>query len=362
MRERWSAALLTLPLAGAVGMVAAQNAAPPVQNAVQQSRAATSIARDVAVVGGTVEPSWIAWRVPMVPGERDICSTWMDDGRHSRGAVLEGASSGEPPTFDPPARSVALEAATELVVLVRTVGGQAERLRTVTADCPLDAGGRRLTWLTGVTPAASISYLRTLTTPAPADTAARHRLAEAAVGAAALHHDAAALVLLSELLGQTRDTRLRDLAAHWLARARGAEGFERLRDALRTTADPAFRRTLAGAMTQTREPETPAALLALARSDADERVRAEALAGYAQLGAGPVVSDVLAILERDPSAQVRSRGIAGLQRRPARDAVPPLLALVRTTPDLELRKELVRSLSRSDDPRAVALMEELVTR
>lgn len=362
MTRKFFAALTTF-LAVPSGLAGVQSTVPPVQNAVQETRAATTLSRDVSSLGGGVEPAWVGWRVPMVTGDRDLCSTRSDDTRYSRGAILEDSSTaGQPRGFGPPPRPVALEAGSELVVLVRTVAGAVERVRTVTGDCPLDAGGRRLTWLTGVTPAASVSYLRTLTTLTSIDTAARYHIAEAALGAIALHQDASGYTTLTETLGRQDDGRLRDLAAQWLARARGAEGFAYLTGALRTATDPALRRTLALAIGQTRESGTPAALLALARTDTDDKVRAEALAWYAQLGSGSVVTDVLGIIERDTNTQVRSRGIAGLLRRPSRDALPTLLSLARTTTDLELRKELVRSLGRSDDPRAIALMEELVKR
>src|SRR5688500_11329184 len=115
---------MTTLLALSAGLADAQSTVPPVQNAVQETRAATTLPRAVSSLGGGVEPAWVGWRVPMVVGERDLCSTWTDDTRYSRGTTLEGSSStGQPPTFAPPARPVPLEAGSELVVLVRTVAG-----------------------------------------------------------------------------------------------------------------------------------------------------------------------------------------------------------------------------------------------
>jgi hypothetical protein len=343
--------------------VVAQIPRPPVQNAVEATRPVTSLDRDVAAIGDVADPAWIGWAVPMVPGERELCSNWSDSQRVSRGAVLETEPGGPtPPTFVRPEGPLALEEGTGLVILLRVMDHRVERIRMTGNNCPLDAGGRPLTWLTGVQPSASLAYLQTLTTITAAEMEARRRLAESAIGAIALHRDPGADAVLTGIAGSSEHTRLRDVATQWLARARGASGFAYITAALGTVRDAGHRRSLAGALGQTREPGTAAALLALARSDEDPRARAEALYGYALIGPESYVTDVIAIMAADTRVEVRSRGIAGLLRRSSRQTVPALIELARSTSDLSLRKELVRSLGTTDDARARAYIEELVMR
>src|SRR6187431_2620923 len=108
-----------------LAMVFASAAAqtPVVQRATVETRASTSIAREVLGTGGA-NPTWLAWRVPMVPGDRDVCSTWRDDQSFVRGTTLEPSTSIDRPTFTAPAGStVALEGGTTLIVLVRVIDG-----------------------------------------------------------------------------------------------------------------------------------------------------------------------------------------------------------------------------------------------
>ena len=58
-----------------------------------------------------------------------------------------------------------------MVVLFRVVSRQVERVRVFSEDCALDAGGREVTWLTGVRPAESVALLESLVAAQPERTA-----------------------------------------------------------------------------------------------------------------------------------------------------------------------------------------------
>jgi len=295
----------------------------------------------------------------MVAGDRDLCSTWISDGQAIRTATLEERTTNRP-AVPPVGGPIALEAGTRLVVLARVVNGKLERLRSISGDCPIDAGGRHVTWLTGVTPASSLEYLRTLAVVTLQDPAAVRRLSDAAVTAIALHEDPGAGLILVQLASREGDSHTRELALQSLARFRGAFGFDYLARTLKTATEPASRRQLVSALARTREPGTAEALRPLARSDADERVRSEALYAYATLAPSP--AEPTAMVASDKSKDVRSRGISGLLQRSSHDAITPLVSLARTTTDIELKKDIVRGLSRVDDAQAVTFLEELVKR
>src|SRR5580765_5230412 len=158
-----------------VSLLAAQQAPSPVQiqNGKVETRQGAAIDREIAAVSGasSTDPVWVAWRTPMIPGDRDMCSWYTDRLGTVRGSFVDDevrTSNFEvrtAPSITPPTGPVPLEAGTGLVVLARAVGGKVERLRTVSDDCPMDAGGRTVYWLSSVTPAESLRFLNTLTRP-----------------------------------------------------------------------------------------------------------------------------------------------------------------------------------------------------
>ena len=77
---------ITIPLVVSLGAAAVQQA--DVQNARLETRE-TTIERTIATLGGSTDPVWVGWRVPMVSGLRDLCSTWSDGNTTIRSAVLE---------------------------------------------------------------------------------------------------------------------------------------------------------------------------------------------------------------------------------------------------------------------------------
>lgn len=352
-----------------VVFLAALTAAPIAQQQVQNGRVerrqAASIDRELGATS-SAEPVWMAWRVPMVEGRRDLCSWYVDDSIATRGFLVEPAP-GSPgrPQITPPTGAVPIEAGTGLVTLVRVVEGRVERLRTLSDDCPIDAGGRTIYWLDGVAPAESLKFLDGLTratSPAILDRVAgeaRRSIATSAIGAIALHHDPGAETILLRLATGDPDTTLRRQAGTRLA-SRSQRGFDEIRKLIASEQNQSVRRGFVSALGQTRFPATAEALLALARSDADAAVRGDAIYYYAS-AAGPAgVSNVVAVIENDADDRVRTRGVQGIATLPDADRVEPLISLARTSTNAAVRKQAVSSLSHSKDPRAFAFIEGIL--
>jgi HEAT repeat protein len=118
-------------------------------------------------------------------------------------------------------------------------------------------------------------------------------------------------------------------------------------------------RTRGASSCQTRQPSTVEALRALVR-DADPKVRGEAYYWLAQRGGAAVAREVASAVESDTDDGVKRRAVSGIARLPADDAVPLLIQIARTTPNAVIRKEAVSSLSHTNDPRAIAFLEELL--
>jgi hypothetical protein len=359
-------------LAAALGVAGGQAQQPPasvIQNGKVETRTGTSVDREITAVAGP-EPAWLTWRVPMVAGDRELCSSYYYGERsvYSRGYMMDWNPPGRTtigagmPQVAPPAGPVPIEAGTGLLVLVRVVDGNVERVRTLADDCPIDAGGRAVQWLGGITPGESLRFLDGLTRIDRTDRLpyeSRRTMANSAIAAISLHRDAAADGILDRIAGADVDRDLRRQAAGALGSTRGAHGFATLRTLIAAEKDLDQRRSLVSALGLTREPGTVDALRALLR-DADARVRAEAIYWFIQRGGTAVVAETLKVIDTDTDDAVRRRAVTGLSRLPAGDSVPPLLQLARTSTNAVVRKEAVSALSNSKDPRAMAFMEELI--
>lgn len=347
----------------ALGSGAQQAPLPTIQNGRVETRQAASLDREIAAAKtASVEPVWVAWRVPIVDGQRGGCSTYVyvNDYYSIRGDYLEGQQSNSTP-LAPPSGPLSLEAGSGLVMLVRLLDGRVDRLRVVGDDCPLDAGGRPVYWLQGITPAESLKYLETLLKPTDSlNPAQEQRVSESALSAIAMHRDPAADVILDRLATGDSDTNLRRAARSSLGSRRGAHGFETLRKLIDSERLVDIRRQLVSSLGKTRQPGTADALLAIAKKDTDAKTRAEAVYWVPQRGGSRTMPDVTAIIASDPSDEVKQRAMKGLARLPAEEMVPLMLQLARTSTVAIVRKEAVTALGQSRDPRAIAFMEALL--
>jgi hypothetical protein len=375
------AAVVILSLAVVVPVAAGQQSAasaPQIQNGKVERRPGTNIDREIAAASPTsaTEPSWVAWRAPMVEGDRDMCSWYSDRLGTTRGMFIDdgmvyvssaGVANPSPdrPQITAPKGPIPLEAGTNVMVLARLVGGRVERLRTAGDDCPLDAGGRTVYWLDSVTPAESIRFLSALAQAGPTDRSpidADRRVAETAVRAIGYHKDPSADAALDRIAAEHRESSIRRQAASTLTSLRGAHGVATVTRLLTTSKDTDERRALTSALGQSRDASAIPALRNLL-SDADANVRGEAVY-YAILRGGVAVApDLLKAVAADKSDSVRKRSVSAIGRLPGDAGVPQLLQIARAaSTDAVSRKEAVNALSQSKDPRAIAFMEEILKR
>jgi hypothetical protein len=334
---------------------------PIVQNGQLHARAGANVDEAVRAVGVAAEPTWIGWREPMVDGGRRVCSTWSDGDMVVRGIVLEprNAENDNRPQLTAPQGPTSLDAGTGVVMLIRMVDGRVERVRTIGDDCPIDANGKTIEWLT-VTPAESLRFLGALAQPGVSTNDSR-RLAQSAASAIALHRDAGADALLDRMVAADAESD-RDNAWRLIAAYRGRHGYDMLTRAIAAERNPGTRQRLVAALRQTSEPAAQEVLLSLATTDASEHVRSEAVIGYATMAGTKGLPQVVAIATKDTSEEVQRRAVSGIARWPPSTSVPALLSLARTSNAPAVRKEAVSALGRIDDPRALAYLEELVAK
>jgi hypothetical protein len=200
---------------GAVVMAVATAGAqtPQVQNAQVKPQVVTSLARDVAALASQAgaTPRWVAWQVPMIDGERNNCCYYSDDYNTGgiRGCRMEpqtGDGPYKPPQIANPTGPVRLEGGTQVTIFVRLIDKRIERLRALTDDCPVDAGGMELHWLTGVSGADSVAWLKDRAADEKMDVDVKSKISNAAVRAIALHRDPSAVTTLIEFARSTPQT------------------------------------------------------------------------------------------------------------------------------------------------------------
>jgi hypothetical protein len=191
---------------------------------------------------------------------------------------------------------VKLEGGTGLIILVRAVDKHIERLRTLSDDCPMDAGGRTVYWLDGVTGAASVQYLKTLIVPNSLSNNPRRAIGDRALSAIGLHRDPSAADILA--------------------------GFSHTPD--------------------------------------DTRLRGQALVQIGRRGGPKAAAELQSVIDKDPNADVRRSALSGLLKMPNNDGIPILIQLAKTGRDATIRKDAMSRLNGSKDPRAIAFFEEIL--
>jgi HEAT repeat protein len=99
------------------------------------------------------------------------------------------------------------------------------------------------------------------------------------------------------------------------------------------------------------------------KEDLSRKVRRSAVFWLGQ-AAGDAATRGLTDLVDDKNAdrEVRETAVFALSQRPRDEGVPALITIVKKNPDPELRRKAIFWLGQSEDPRAIALFEELLTK
>jgi HEAT repeat protein len=317
-----------------VSVLAAQQ--PQIENAKLQTRAvAGSLATEFSQMGAG--PYWAAWSEPIIPGQHNEVCSW------NRGNYQESAR-----TIGAPLR---LEGETALVVLVRIENSQVSELRVSSPDCHLDAGGTSFYWLTNVSPAESIAWLKAQV--------GRQR-SDSAIMMIALHQNAAADQALDELSATTQPLEMRKRVASWLGNSRGAHGVATLK---RMLSDPnsEVRDRVVSALAQSKDPQGITLVIDAARNDKDPHVRGQALMSLAQRAATQVSREAIQnAIANDPEQSVKERAVSALAQMPNSEGVPMLIDIAKSHKDANVRKKAMQQLGQSKDPRALDFFAQVL--
>jgi len=156
-------------------------------------------------------------------------------------------------------------------VMFRIEEKQITRIRTYSANCPLDAGGKAVHWFNSVSVNDSINYMKTFMSP----TAAR-KLNDSAVDVISLTKGDQAL---NELLTLARDgsTTIRGNALFWLAQRAGAKAVGTITAAIENDPDTEVKKKAVFALSQLPKDEGVPLLIQQARTNKNPAVRKQAM-------------------------------------------------------------------------------------
>ena len=275
------------------------------------------------------QPAWIGYSVPAVRVWNQGCDV-VRDGVNTSGIVH-------------------LEPADHVVVLIRVEGNAAVRVRSVSPDCEIDAGGLPVHWLNDVAPAQSVALLASL---APVQ--------NGAVSAIAMHADAAADRALEQLAGPSQPISLRERAVSSLGWARGRQGLDFLRRLAANDADMRVRERAISALASSREPEAAQLLISFAKTAPDSRLRARAVSDLGRKSGTEIVATLTGIIRNESDQTVRRRAFSALESMPDGEGIPALIQMAKSGPDAETRKQAMTALEHSRDPRASVLFEDVL--
>lgn len=323
-----------------------------------------------AIIASQTDPAWIGYSVPMIAGEHQMCCGYSEqcciscslEDRPSTPKRLASLGAGDQSTIRTGDRAVRLEGGTNLIVLMRVEARQQQRLRVFSDDCAIDAGGRTVYWLDGVTDTDSVAFLSGVVAAPPGTTASTDntRREEAAISAIALHRTDAADTALERFVAAGQPDSRRKKAAFWLGNARGRRGFELLRRLVRDDRSEPFRKGAVFALSQSREPEVVDTLISLGRNDASTAVRGEALFWVAHKDEAKVGPALLQAIEKDPASEVRKKAVFALSQMKDDRGVPHLMQAARQSPSSDVRGEAIFWLAQKAGKKAAATIAEAI--
>ena len=286
-----------------------------------------------ALLSAQPQPAWIAYEVPAVRGAEMGCE-YVRDGYSSAGIVH----------LEPPEHAV---------ILFRVEANTVGKLRSLSPDCEIDAGGLPVHWLTDVAPAQSIALLATYVPQRELDS-------NGALGAIAAHADAAADPVLDRYLAANQPEWLRRRAASLEGSERGQHGVDALKNVIANDMSESVKQGALSGLARNKEPEALNLLIATARTARDPRTRSQAISSLNRKQGQAVLDTINAAVASDPDVQVRRRAVDALAQMPDSAGIPALIQLVKTSKDVDVRKQAMNKLQNSHDSRAEAFFEEVL--
>jgi hypothetical protein len=357
---------------GGLGLAAqatfAQAAAekPRIQNGkIAQREMRSGLAQEIdAWAAGAEKAQWLGYSVPAVAGDHRMCcgdngGDW-NGGRACGPCQLEGTRSGNSGNLQH--GDVKLEGPSNIVILFRAEGRKIGKIRAVSEECALDAGGLQVTWLTGVKPSESVKLLERFVDGKELDERGGERLGRSALMAIAMHADTSADQALAKFTAPDKPEGTRKEVAFWAGEARGAAGVQILKRIAKEDPSSEVRAHVAFALSISPENNALDEMIRMAHEDSSGHVRGQALFWLAQKAGKTASSTITGAIENDPDTEVKKKAVFALSQMPKDDGVPKLIQVAQTNRNPEVRKQAMFWLGQSNDPRALDFFEKVLAK
>lgn len=310
------------------------------------------------------DSQWLGYVVAAANGERIICRGGNGDWNWNKGCgtcLLEDRRYGS--NFSSSSSyKTQLEGAHNVVVLYRANAGALEKIRVVSDVCIIDAGGLRVTWLTGVNPAQSVEYLSGLVRGRDLHDGRWEKLPQGALTAIAMHADSSADKAMNSFVEPSQPESLRKQTVFWLGEARGASGLQTLKKLAKTEPNTEVRSQITFALSLNREAGALDEMIRMAREDESTHVRGQALFWLAQKAGQKAASTITGAIENDPDTEVKTKAVFALSQMPREEGVPKLIQVAQSNKNPEVRKQAMFWLGQSNDPRALEFFEKILSK
>ena len=330
--------LLALPTAD--GRSQAQTApAPKTENAKVLPRAVTgSLAQTVSEWAARADhPEWLAYSVPAVSGERQVCCGENWENGSCGPCRLEGNEHGN--NISLRGENVELEGPHRMIVLLRADARKIGKIRIVSEACSIDAGGLEITWLADINAAESVKFLKGFVDGKELDERGGERLSRGAVTAIALHGDPSADQALRTFTTPDNPEGLRKEAAFWAGQARGAAGVKLLKQMAKDDPSSDVRAQVTFALSVSREGDAVDEMIRMAHDDSSSHVRGQALFWVGQKGGRKAVQTITGAIENDPDTEVKNKAVFALSQLPKDEGVPMLIEVAQKNPHPDVRSQ-----------------------
>jgi HEAT repeat protein len=325
-----------------------------------------------AISSSEAAPLWVAYEVPMIAprdGEhRQMCCWSHSDGDWPNNCTCElenrsneGMNMREDDRGVANGGTVKLEAPDTMYVLLRIADHHIERVRAFTPDCRIDAGGLRMIWLQDAKPDESVALLAKIVTTGDWDDHDSRRQSDEALTAIAMHDAAAADKAMESFVSADKPEKLRTQTAFWLGSARGKAGVEVLKRMAKNDPSTKVREQVTFGFSVSSEPGALDEMIKMAHDDESSRVRGQALFWLAQKAGKRVADEIRGAIDNDPDTEVKKRAVFALSQMPKDQGVPMMIQVAKTNKNREVRKQAMFWLGQSNDPRALAFFEEVLT-
>lgn len=296
--------------------------------------AATPYSGDLAAQIRATAPTWFGYTIQSVKTNHNgCCCDWRAQ------------------------HTVKLEGDTSLNILFRVENNRVVRINGYSRECELDSSGLPLVWISGVPAAASLAYLRTFVSAASAN-----EILDGAIMAIAQHDDARADAMLDEFSRAAEPAHIREKAIFWIGAARGAAGLLVLKQIAGNDPSDNIRDKAIFALFVNGQPESIEVLMHAAKFDPSPHVRGQALFWLAQKAGDRAASAIQGAIDNDPDTEVKKKAVFALSQLPKDQGVPKLIEVARSQRNPEVRKQAFFWLGQSGDPRALAFIEQTLTR